>query len=189
MAQGRSRFSDGKIIAAGFSGSIRVRSRHPGVDCDFALARYNPDGTLDGTFNGDGRLVTSFTPGDDEVLLAYPSIRTGQERRRAAGGWAREGIGADLALARFRANGALDSGFDGDGKVLTSFAPRLSWADDITLEPGGRILVATGLGLLRYHTDGGLDRGFAAASRRDGGLVGGGSYPAEREDPDCGREL
>src|SRR5206468_1942992 len=41
---------DGKIVAAGATG-----------DGNFALARYNTDGSLDASFDGDGKVTTSFT--------------------------------------------------------------------------------------------------------------------------------
>jgi uncharacterized delta-60 repeat protein len=50
--------ADGKLVAAGASNNF---SR-------FALVRYNPDGTLDSTFSGDGRVTTNFTSGEDVAL-------------------------------------------------------------------------------------------------------------------------
>ena len=38
---------------------------HPERGWDFALARYNPDGSLDSTFSGDGRLTTDLDGGAD----------------------------------------------------------------------------------------------------------------------------
>ncbi|MEJ7665424.1 MAG: delta-60 repeat domain-containing protein [Hymenobacter sp.] len=43
--------SDGKIVAAGYS-------YNDGTDDDFAVVRYNPNGTLDTSFNGTGKVVT-----------------------------------------------------------------------------------------------------------------------------------
>jgi uncharacterized delta-60 repeat protein len=51
--------SDGKIVAAGRAGGSGGR---------FALVRYNPDGSLDATFSGDGKVTTNFTAGDDVAL-------------------------------------------------------------------------------------------------------------------------
>src|SRR5919106_1322270 len=47
---------DGKIVAAGFASSA-----------DFALTRYNPDGSLDTTFDGDGKVTTDFAGGGDDA--------------------------------------------------------------------------------------------------------------------------
>jgi len=43
--------SDGKIVVAGYAGN--------GTDIDFALARYNTNGSLDTSFDGDGKLITA----------------------------------------------------------------------------------------------------------------------------------
>ena len=48
---------DGKIVAAGQGGNSG----------DFALARYNPNGSLDPTFSGDGKLTTDFGFGPDDA--------------------------------------------------------------------------------------------------------------------------
>ena len=42
--------ADGKIVVAGTASDYD----------DFALARYNADGSLDTTFSGDGKLTTDF---------------------------------------------------------------------------------------------------------------------------------
>ena len=42
--------ADGKIVAAGYA-------RRPD---DFALARYNTNGSLDTAFDGDGKVTTDF---------------------------------------------------------------------------------------------------------------------------------
>lgn len=43
---------DGKIIVAGWTTIVAYT--------DFALASYNPNGSLDTTFDGDGKVVTDF---------------------------------------------------------------------------------------------------------------------------------
>ena len=43
--------SDGKIVAAGYSDN--------GSNDDFALVRYNTDGSLDASFDGDGKVTTA----------------------------------------------------------------------------------------------------------------------------------
>jgi len=56
---------DGRIVAAGYSyNSSRDNSN------DFALVRYNSDGSVDHTFAGDGKITTAFEPGfDDERFM------------------------------------------------------------------------------------------------------------------------
>ena len=54
---------DGKLVAAG------VALGNPSGS-DFGLARYNSDGSLDGTFGASGKVVTSFGPFDAAFALA-----------------------------------------------------------------------------------------------------------------------
>jgi uncharacterized delta-60 repeat protein len=49
--------NDGKVVAVGYF--------HNGTDDDFAVARYNPDGTLDTGFNGTGIATTDFGGNSD----------------------------------------------------------------------------------------------------------------------------
>src|SRR5262249_16807199 len=49
---------DGKIVVAGFSTA--------NGSADFALARYNVDGSLDSTFGNGGKVLTDFTSGSDD---------------------------------------------------------------------------------------------------------------------------
>ena len=62
---------DGKIVAVG-----KVVNTH---GPDFALARYNPDGSLDTSFGGDGKQTTDFGRGDEATGVALQSGR--QDRR------------------------------------------------------------------------------------------------------------
>src|SRR5437762_2495115 len=57
IASGVAVQADGRIVAAGYSWN--------GSDYDFALARYNPDGSPDTSFDGDGKLTTPIGTGDE----------------------------------------------------------------------------------------------------------------------------
>ena len=48
---------------------------------------------------------------------------------------------SDFAIARYHADGSLDSGFDGDGKVLTDFGD-FDRAEDVAIQPDGKIVTA-----------------------------------------------
>jgi uncharacterized delta-60 repeat protein len=145
---------DGKIVVAGSSdarGSF-----------DFALARYNTNGTLDQTFGSDGKVLTDFG-GFDEALAVgiYP------DGKIVVSGSADLG---DFALARYRANGALDNSFSGDGKVTTDFGGTFESARALALQLDGRIVVAgvsdasggRDFALARYNTNGTLDQTFGS---------------------------
>ncbi|MCX5192809.1 calcium-binding protein [Streptomyces sp. NBC_00249] len=137
--------SDGRIVAAGTSSG-------------FALARYNTDGSLDATFDGDGKVTTGFGNYARGVALQ-------PDGRIVAAGVA----GNQFALARFTANGAFDPTFDGDGRVTTNFGPENGGAADVALQSDGRIVAAgsyaTDFALARYNTNGSPDLGFDGDGR------------------------
>ena len=104
--------ADGKIVAVG----------EDGADGDFALARYNPDGSLDPSFSGDGKQTTDFA---GSPTRPTPSSLQADGKIVAAGGSTAEEFG-DFALARYNPNGSLDPSFSGDGMQDTQPRVRLT---------------------------------------------------------------
>jgi uncharacterized delta-60 repeat protein len=145
--------ADGKIVAAG-TGS--------GMNADFALTRYNTDGSLDTSFDGDGRVITPIGTGYD---YAY-SVAIGPDGKIVAAGNTNDNVSYSyFALAVYNTDGSLDTSFNGDGKVIT---PEANTAYSVAVQADGKI-VAAGLGgtgtnndfaLARYNTDGSLDSSF-----------------------------
>ena len=71
---------DGKLLAVG----QRNKNLKGWRAIDFALARYNPDGTLDKTFGGgDGKIVTNVSPGADDAAKA---VAIDEDGRAVVGG-------------------------------------------------------------------------------------------------------
>src|SRR5919106_171896 len=91
---------DGKIVTAG-TATIFPPGRN-GSD-DFGLARYNPDGSVDPTFDGDGKVTTDFGGGDEANGVA---IQT-DGKIVAAGVLIIPGNPVDFALARYNPDGSL----------------------------------------------------------------------------------
>ncbi len=148
--------TDGKLVAAGTTGS------QPGLD--FALARYNPDGSLDPGFGNGGGRTTDFGLGNDSAggLVIQPDDRLVV----AGGALGMAGKCSVFALARYGPGGSLDPTFDKNGKVTEKrFCGNLN---DVVLQPDGKILAAgavntfsnTDLAVARYNPDGSLDAGF-----------------------------
>ena len=119
---------DGKIVAVG---------RH-GSDSDFALARYNTDGTLDTSFSGDGRQAPTSRASTGRT--GWRSRRTARSSRPAHA----QPCGADFALARYNPNGSLDTSFAGDGKLTTDFGGAPSAPTAVAIQADGKI-VAVGV--------------------------------------------
>jgi uncharacterized delta-60 repeat protein len=146
--------SDGKIVAAGGSDA----SSYPP---DFALARYLPDGTLDPTFNGTGKVLTDFSIGFEGRDTAY-ALAIQSDGKIVAAGAAEDANGSsDFALARYNPDGTLDPTFNATGMVLTDFTGSggLDVALSMAIQPDGKI-VAAGTALARYNPDGTLDPTF-----------------------------
>jgi uncharacterized delta-60 repeat protein len=153
--------SDGKIIVAGTSLA------------GMALARYNPDGSLDTDFGLGGR-VTLLIGG---TTTSYAIALTYDEKILVAG--SAQTIGTyDFALARFNADGSPDTSFGaGSGWVVTDFDNHYDLAQEIALQPDGKIVLAGqslewevdqylgDFALARFNADGSLDTSFGDAGR------------------------
>jgi uncharacterized delta-60 repeat protein len=146
--------ADGKILVAGYS--------YNGSTSDFALARYNADGSLDTTFSGDGKLTTALGSGSSVAIQADGKI--------LVSGSSSNGSNADFALVRYNPDGSLDTSFDGDGKLTTDISSGDEFASDVAVQADGKMLIAGSrfngtdydIALIRYNTDGTLDVGFDA---------------------------
>jgi uncharacterized delta-60 repeat protein len=126
---------DGKIVAAGES--------YAGInqDFDFALLRYNADGSLDTTFDGDGKLTTpvSTTTSPDGIS----SIALQSDGKIVAAGYAYAAPNNnDCVLARYNVDGSLDTSFDTDGKLYFSFGNLTEFLSDVKIQPDGKIVAA-----------------------------------------------
>jgi uncharacterized delta-60 repeat protein len=123
---------DGRIVAAGFT-------QVGYLDYNFALARYNSDGSLDGSFGTDGKVLTSFG-GSYFDAEAY-SVALQTDGRIVAAGFGYVGFTSQFGVARYNSDGSLDSTFGNSGLVTTSFgagtAPR---AGSVVVQPDGHIL-------------------------------------------------
>jgi uncharacterized delta-60 repeat protein len=162
--------SDGKIIAAG---TVFV-DFDPGEmsDTDFALARYNPDGTPDTTFGNGGTVTTDFLGHEDDAF----SVLIQPDGKIVAVGSANDpATFYDFAAARYLINGTIDTTFGVAGKVHTDFGDQnFDRARSAALQPDGRIVAAgfaisqnggvQNFAVARYTSNGVLDTTFS----RDG---------------------
>ncbi|WP_419553084.1 Calx-beta domain-containing protein [Candidatus Poriferisodalis sp.] len=140
---------DGKIIAAGHSWA------------DFALVRYNADGTLD---TGFGTAGTTTTDIDNNSTDAAYAVALQPDGKIIAAG---DSEGA-FVVARYNADGTLDTGFGTAGTTTTDIDNNsLDVAHAVALQTDGKIIAAGDSGLdfalVRYNADGSLDTGFGTA--------------------------
>ena len=166
---------DGKIVAAG--ASIPKNGLDP--TSDFALVRYNPDGTLDASFGVEGRVTTDFFGADDRAnaVVVQPNrkiVAMGSARRKGE----YPGI---FAAARYNADGSLDTTFGTNGRMSSDFAGHKGEVYAGLLQPDGRIVLAgyvalrttpyetildeDDFGLMRLNPDGSLDSTFGEGGK------------------------
>ena len=166
---------DGKIVAAGVSDVSGSK--------DFALARYDPDGSLDGGFGAGGLVVGSLRPTTVDIVHA---VALQPDGRIVATGLTFEDAFSlrqhgDFMLARYTPDGAADPTFGIAGVVTTDFNGG-SYEEPyaLVLQPDQMIVVggyansgggpgvlfgADDLVLVRYTGSGLLDRSFGDAGR------------------------
>jgi uncharacterized delta-60 repeat protein len=154
--------SDGKIVVAGtvFVDFVIGDSS----DTDFALARYNPDGTPDGTFGNGGQVSTDFSGVEDDAF----SVLIQPDGKIVAVGSANDpATFYDFAAARYLSDGTLDTTFGAAGKVRTDFGDQnFDRARSAALQPDGKIVAA---GFAISH--GGGVQNFAVARYTSAGVL------------------
>jgi len=120
--------ADGKIVVAGQSAG------------DFAVLRYNRNGTLDSTFGGTGIVLTDF--GGLSVAGARAVAIQSDGRILVAGRAGSESNGR-VGMARYNTNGTLDGTFGNSGVLTLEFSnPDGGAAQGLAIQADGRIVVA-----------------------------------------------
>ena len=161
---------DGKIVVAG---TVDFNPDVPGSGLDFALARYNASGTLDGGFGKGGKVVFDFFGSFDQANAA---VLQPDGKIIVVGSASYDSANRDIgfALARFNTDGSTDFGFGIGGKQITDFFGAGAKANGIVLQPDGKFVVAgtasdsatrpvaTDIAVARYNSDGSLDSAFGS---------------------------
>ena len=120
---------DGKIVAAGAAGP------------DFALVRYDREGSPDASFGAAGTVRTAF-PGAASAAVFGVALQP-DGKVVAAGTVIRAGtLHFDVALARYLPHGSLDETFGAEGRELVVLPRDSSWALGVAVQPDGKIVVA-----------------------------------------------
>src|SRR6266481_1782734 len=172
---------DGKIVVVG--------SAEVGRGDQFALVRYNSDGSLDTTLNGSGKVTTAVgtgtckgegvaLEGDGKIVVAGYSFNAGGQ--------------SCFTVLRYRSDGSLDTSFADSGKLTTCIAKNSS-ADSLAMQSDGKIVVAgnsfidgnnNDFAIVRYNANGTLDTTFNETGKAtaDFGARDGGHSVATRGD-------
>jgi uncharacterized delta-60 repeat protein len=151
---------DGKIVVGG---DAQGGTSETGLD--FALARYNEDGSLDEDFGEGGKVMTPIADGagrDSIYALSFQEV-DGELRIVAVGG---EG---DFSVARYNEDGSLDIDFGEGGKVSGIYGSSIGAAHAVAVDEKNRVVVAghsmNDFALVRLTADGELDEKFGDEGR------------------------
>src|SRR5258706_1829307 len=121
------------------NGKLLVGGRaQVGSGYDFMLARFNANGSLDTTFGSHGVVTTDFGSAQD---AASAMVVQADGKIVLAGQTLSVGTSYDFALARFNANGSLDTTFGSAGHVVTDFNGHVDLAHAMALTSDGHIAV------------------------------------------------
>src|SRR5689334_22568946 len=144
---------DGKIVVVGTSWN--------GESYDISLARYNSNGSLDTTFDTDGKVIADLSSGDD----SGQAIALQPDGKIVVAG-SSYGSNEDFAVARYNTNGSPDMDFGTGGKVTTPVGTGDDFGNSVAILPDGKIVVAGSIhkmatnfwdfGLVFYNSDGTL---------------------------------
>jgi uncharacterized delta-60 repeat protein len=128
-------YPDGRSVIGGWAGPQYYQA-------DFMVARFEADGDLDATFDGDGRAITDLGVGDGTAF-------GGEVTALAGGGVLMCGgvpFWGDMGIVRWTSAGALDTSFGGGDGLATFNGYSDAWREQcrsISVQPDGK-LVATG---------------------------------------------
>lgn len=166
--------ADGKIVIGGYA------QRDAFGNFDFAVVRLNTDGSLDTTFSSDGKAVVAFDlggGGDDRAT----GVAIQADGKIVLVGYAqKQSLGDnDIALARLKTDGSLDTSFTGDGRKVIGFNNGGA-ADDrgaaVAIQPNGSIVVvgyaqSSGVGnddfaIARVTASGSMDKSFSSDGKK-----------------------
>lgn len=151
---------DGKILLGGFQEDNNIR--------DFAVARYNPDGSLDNSFGSGGLAVID--GGTDSDAAWSMALQDDGKIILAGSVYHQFTTFDDFAMVRLNADGSPDNTFGNAGFVSTDIDQGWDLANAIVIQPDGKILLG-GMGytsnlrkfcVVRYNTDGTLDPSFGS---------------------------
>jgi uncharacterized delta-60 repeat protein len=177
--------ADGKIVQVG-----AVQGSSNQSETDFALVRYNADGTMDTHFGNGGVVLTHFgQAGAQDGATAVTILASG--KILVAGGVDTKGTTSFFTVARYNADGSLDMTF-GTGGLATPFSGPSSnegtgypgtEATSLVVRSDGTILVAgvyfngppaasATSQIVALNPDGSPDANFPAINLMDGGNLG-----------------
>ncbi|NJD55276.1 MAG: hypothetical protein FIA94_02585, partial [Nitrospirae bacterium] len=157
----------GNAVAVQSDGSIVVIGQTSlGADNDLLALRYKSDGTRDASFSGDGVALFGGAAGGEDIGRAVALQANG---KIVVVGQTSDGGNNDVLVLRYKSDGTLDTGFNGDGAaVFNGTANNEDIGRAVAIQPDGKIVEVgqtfngtnNNLLVLRYDSNGSLDSTF-----------------------------
>ena len=149
--------------------------------------RYNSSGSLDTSFDSDGKVITAASTNSLDIMGSAALQSDGKIVVAGYSAGLRPGIGLGIVVARYSSDGSLDTAFDADGITTTRLDSPSFWdtrllsiysSETVTstaLQSDGKIIVAgtssLDFAVVRYNTDGSLDTSFDSDGKTTTNLV------------------
>jgi uncharacterized delta-60 repeat protein len=140
---------DGKIVAVGYVATGTT---------DFAVARFNPDGTLDATFNASGTIPGVATLDFSTDLDGAQDVKVLKDGSVIAAGIAVVSGNYRFACAKYKEDGTLDTTFGTSGKTTVTFGGAVDACYRVAIQSDGKIVLAGSTGAT-------ISTGFPAVCR------------------------
>ncbi|HXG68362.1 MAG TPA: delta-60 repeat domain-containing protein [Blastocatellia bacterium] len=148
--------TDGKILVAGIADTGSATAS------DFAVARYNINGTLDPAFGQRGKVLIDFMQNEDRCY----ALGIQNDGKIITAGSVVIGGYFDFGVARHNTDGSVDASFGSNGKARIDFGGPVEEAYALALQPDGKIIIAgtsqRDFALSRLNADGTLDGTFGS---------------------------
>lgn len=142
---------DGKIVASGVATN--------GSERQFAIVRFNPDGTLDTTFDQDGKVVLDLGSTSEAFKVELQA-----DNKIVAVGDSRPQTSLDFTIIRLNEDGSLDNSFGNSGVVRVDFG-FTDRAIDLAIDEGNIFVCGF---VVKSQTD--SDMGIARLNIANGSL-------------------
>jgi uncharacterized delta-60 repeat protein len=141
--------ADGKILVAGYTWN--------GSNYDFALVRYNTDGSLDTSFDTDGIVTTDLIGSNDQGY----KVTVQSDGKILLRGYTDKSGNTEVLEVQYNTDGSLDTSFGNNGILITAPTGN-DFGNTVTYQTDGKILVVgntwngsnTDIVLVRYNSDG-----------------------------------
>ena len=167
---------DGKIVAVGSLGPPAEGASAASDWGDWAVVRFNPDGSVDGTFQQQTEDFPD-PAADRQSADAAQAVTVTPDGKIVVGGSLSGPSGELFTVARYNADGSRDATFGTGGRATTTFAAVAdpldamrqttdSALDDLLVRADGKVVAVASLGrtltVARYNADGTPDDSFGA---------------------------